>query len=56
MEPAGGLVVAGFQLAITVGAAGGGMLVDGAGVTQTFIIAGVVAVLGGIMLGLSRRR
>jgi DHA1 family purine ribonucleoside efflux pump-like MFS transporter len=56
MEPAGGLVVAGFQLAITVGAAGGGMLIDGAGVTQTFIIAGVVAVLGGIMLGLSRRR
>jgi DHA1 family purine ribonucleoside efflux pump-like MFS transporter len=55
MEPAGGLVVAGFQLAITVGAASGGMLVDGAGVTETFVIAGAVAIVGGIMLGLSRR-
>lgn len=56
MEPAGGLVVAGFQLAITLGAAVGGLLVDGVGVTQTFILGGVVAMLGGIMLGLSRKR
>jgi hypothetical protein len=31
------------------------MLVDGAGVTETFVIAGAVAIAGGIMLGLSRR-
>jgi len=56
MEPAGGLVVAGFQLAITLGAATGGALVDGIGVTETFVIGGVVAILGGAVLGLARQR
>ncbi|WP_308465696.1 MFS transporter [Rathayibacter soli] len=56
MEAAGGLVVSGFQLAITLGAAIGGLLVDGAGVTDTFIIGGIAAVLGGVVLGFSRQR
>lgn len=55
-EAAGGLVVAGFQIAIAVGAAVGGALVDGAGVQSTFIAGGVAAMLGGVLLGLSSRR
>lgn len=55
-EAAGGLVVAGFQIAIAVGAAVGGALVDGADVQSTFIAGGVAAMLGGVLLGLSSRR
>lgn len=51
MEAAGGLVVAGFQTAITLGAALGGLLVDGAGVEATLVSGAVSAVLGGVLLG-----
>ncbi len=55
MEAAGGLVVASFQMAIALGAAAGGLLVDGAGVTDTFIAGGAAAVLGGVLLGFARQ-
>ncbi|PJJ55232.1 MFS transporter [Compostimonas suwonensis] len=55
-EAAGGLVVAGFQLAIAVGAAVGGFLVDGTGVQATFVVGGVATILGGVLLGVSGRR
>ena len=56
MEAAGGLVVAAFQLAIALGAAAGGLLVDGAGVKEALVAGGIVAVLGGVLLGSARRR
>ncbi|MEV8213834.1 MFS transporter [Leifsonia sp. NPDC077715] len=56
MEAAGGLVVAAFQLAIALGAAVGGLLVDGAGVKEALVAGGIVAVLGGVLLGTARRR
>lgn len=56
MEAAGGLVVAAFQLAIALGAAVGGMIVDGAGVKETLVVGGIVAVAGGVLLGSARRR
>lgn len=56
MEAAGGLVVAAFQLAIALGAAAGGLLVDGAGVKEALVAGGIVAVLGGVLLSTARRR
>ncbi|ALE85778.1 MFS transporter [Pseudonocardia sp. HH130629-09] len=51
MEAGGGLLVAGFQLGITVGAVVGGLLVDGVGVRVTLAAAAVVATVGGLAFG-----
>ncbi|WP_040163291.1 MFS transporter [Microbacterium gorillae] len=51
LEAGGGLVVAGFQLAITIGAALGGLLVDSFGVTVTFVAAAGVLVVGAVLFG-----
>ncbi|WP_226352734.1 hypothetical protein [Pseudonocardia sp. ICBG601] len=51
MEAGGGLLVAGFQLGITVGAVAGGLLVDGVGVRVTLAAAAVVATVGGLAFG-----
>ncbi|KAB1659443.1 MFS transporter [Pseudoclavibacter chungangensis] len=56
LEAGGGLVVAGFQLAITLGAAVGGILIDIAGVPVTFTIAAIVLALGSVLFGLANRR
>lgn len=56
LEAGGGLVVAGFQLAITLGAAAGGLLVDLAGVPATFAVAAVVLALGSALFGIANRR
>ncbi|WP_431277939.1 MFS transporter [Leifsonia poae] len=56
MEAAGGLVVAAFQIAIALGAAAGGALVDGAGVKDALVAGGIAAILGGVLLGSARRR
>ncbi|GAA1955865.1 MFS transporter [Agromyces allii] len=56
LESAGGLVVAAFQVAITIGAGVGGLLVDSVGVQAAFLGGGVAAVLGGIVLTLARTR
>ena len=56
LESAGGLIVAAFQTAITIGAAVGGLLVDSVGVQVAFLGGGISAVLGGMVLAAARRR
>lgn len=56
LESAGGLIVAAFQIAITIGAAVGGLLVDSVGVQTALIGGGVAAVLGGVALSSARAR
>ncbi len=56
LESAGGLVVAAFQVAITIGAAVGGLLVDSAGVQIALIGGGIAAVLGAGVLSSARAR
>ncbi len=49
-ESAGGLLVAAVQLAITIGAAAGGMLFDISGITGVFTASGVVLLLAGLII------
>lgn len=56
LESAGGLIVAAFQIAITIGAAIGGLLVDSVGVQAALIGGGVAAVLGAGVLSSARKR
>ncbi|SIO06455.1 MFS transporter [Agromyces cerinus] len=56
LESAGGLIVAAFQTAITIGAAVGGLLVDSVGVQVAFLGGGISAMLGGMVLATARRR
>ncbi|MRG59753.1 MFS transporter [Agromyces sp. CFH 90414] len=56
LESSGGLVVAAFQIAITVGAAVGGLLVDSVGVQAAFLGGGVAAVLGAVVLTAAKAR
>lgn len=51
MESSGGLVVAGFQLAITVGAGVGGLLIDSIGIVPALTIAAISAIAGGVVFG-----
>lgn len=50
VEAAGGLVVATFQLAIALGAALGGLLLDLTSVHTVFLAGGIAVVLGGALL------
>ena len=54
MESGGGLVVAGFQLAITVGAGAGGLLVDAVGIVPALTVAAISAIVGGVIFGSAR--
>ncbi len=56
LESAGGLVVAAFQIAITIGAAIGGLLVDSVGVQAALIGGGIAAVLAAGVLSSARAR
>ena len=56
LESAGGLVVSAFQIAITIGAAVGGLLVDSVGVQAALIGGGIAAVLGAGVLSSARVR
>jgi DHA1 family purine ribonucleoside efflux pump-like MFS transporter len=56
LESAGGLVVAAFQIAITIGAAVGGLLIDSVGVQSAFLGGGIAAVIGAGVLSSARRR
>ncbi|MFI5718051.1 MFS transporter [Nocardia sp. NPDC051750] len=56
VEAGGGLVVAGFQLAIILGSAVGGRGVDSIGLAATYGLAAVAAVLGGIAIRVSLSR
>lgn len=55
LEPAGSLVVVGFQLAIAMGAAIGGLIVDTLGVGVLGIGAGMVAMIGGLVFASAAR-
>ena len=56
VEAAGGLVVATFQLAIALGAALGGWLLDSTDVHTVFLAGGAAALVGGALLASTRRR
>ncbi|MET4066304.1 putative MFS family arabinose efflux permease [Bradyrhizobium sp. S3.2.6] len=57
-EAGGGLMVAVVQFAITIGAAGGGVLFDGGGYRATFLFSAVILALSSsvILFGIFRRR
>ncbi len=55
VEAAGGLVVATFQLAIALGAALGGVLLDTTSVRTVFLAGGTAALVGGALLASTRR-
>ena len=54
LESAGGLIVAAFQIAITIGAAVGGLIVDSAGIQTALIVSGAAALIGGAVLSSAR--
>lgn len=54
MESGGGLSVAGFQLAITLGAGVGGLLIDLIEVTPALVVASGSAIVGGLIFGSAR--
>ena len=55
VEAAGGLFVATFQLAIALGAALGGLLLDTTSVHTVFLAGGIAVVVGGALLASTRR-
>ncbi|MDQ1123831.1 MFS transporter [Microbacterium trichothecenolyticum] len=55
LEAGGGLVVTGFQLAITIAAGVGGLLVDAAGVVTVDAIGIALLVVGAVLFGVSVR-
>lgn len=55
LEAGGSLVVVGFQLAITIAAGVGGLLVDTLGVEVVYLIGAAMLILGGVLFGLSNR-
>ncbi len=56
IEAGGGLIVGGFQLAIILGSAVGGRGVDGVGLTATYGIAALAAILGGVLMRVALTR
>jgi len=55
LEAGGSLVVMGFQAAIMTAAAVGGVLVDGIGIAQVYVIGAAVLVVGAVLFGFSSR-
>ncbi|MEL5991289.1 MFS transporter [Microbacterium phosphatis] len=55
LEAGGGLVVVGFQLAITLAAGLGGLLIDGAGVGTAYVTGAVAVAAGAVTFGLAGR-
>lgn len=56
LEAGGGLVVAGFQLAIMVGAAGGGLILDLFGVRATLLVGAVLLAGATLIFGAAARQ
>ncbi|MEL4383078.1 hypothetical protein, partial [Shewanella algae] len=56
LEAGGSLVVTGFQLAITIAAGVGGLLVDTVGIETVDAIGIALLVVGAVLFGLSLRR
>ncbi|MFD9670146.1 MFS transporter [Rhodococcus sp. NPDC059968] len=54
MESVGGLIVTGFQIAITLGAGLGGVVADNAGVQVTLFAAAIAALVGGTLFRMAR--
>jgi predicted MFS family arabinose efflux permease len=54
MESVGGLIVTGFQIAITLGAGLGGVVADNAGVQMTLIAAALASLVGGTLFRMAR--
>ncbi|WP_255221345.1 MFS transporter [Rhodococcus wratislaviensis] len=54
MESVGGLIVTGFQIAITLGAGLGGVVADNAGVQATLIAAALASLVGGTLFRMAR--
>ncbi|MFB7842758.1 MFS transporter [Microbacterium sp. NPDC056052] len=55
LEAGGSLVVMGFQAAIMTAAGIGGLLVDGIGIAQVYVIGAAVLVVGAVLFGFSSR-
>ncbi|OZB86209.1 MFS transporter [Microbacterium sp. 13-71-7] len=55
LEAGGSLVVMGFQAAIMIAAGIGGLLVDGIGIGQVYVIGAAVLVVGAVLFGFSSR-
>lgn len=55
LEPGGGLVVVGFQLAIAVAAGVGGLLVDASDVVAVYGVGIVALLVGAVLFGLANR-
>lgn len=55
LEPGGGLVVVGFQFAITVAAAVGGLLVDASDIVVVYAVGFVSLLVGAALFGLANR-
>jgi DHA1 family purine ribonucleoside efflux pump-like MFS transporter len=55
LESASGLVVMMFQLAIALGAAAGGLLIETAGVRTDYVVGAVAAVVGGVLISGTQR-
>ncbi|MEG9227637.1 MFS transporter [Aeromicrobium sp. Sec7.5] len=54
MEAGGGLVVAGFQLAITLGAGFGGLVVDGLGIRPALVVGALIGLVGAAIFSTAR--
>lgn len=55
LEPAGGLITGMFQVAIAMGAAAGGLLLDAFDVQAALLVAGVAAAAGGVVFASARK-
>jgi predicted MFS family arabinose efflux permease len=55
LEPGGGLVVVGFQLAIAIAAGVGGLLVDATDVVTVYVVGIVALLVGAVLFGLANR-
>ena len=55
LESGGSLVVMGFQAAIMIAAGIGGLLVDGIGIAQVYVIGAAVLIVGAVLFGFSSR-
>jgi predicted MFS family arabinose efflux permease len=56
LEAGGGLVVGGFQAAVTVGAVIGGALLDGSGIRTALLVAAAAAAVGSAIFGTAPER
>lgn len=56
LEAGGSLVVVGFQAAIMTAAGVGGLLVDGLGIAQVYLLGAAILVVGAVLFGLAQRQ